>query len=53
MRNIHNLDIENILLICPCIENDKYFIVKNKVDLYFVFKMLPNLYSTSKYQLRE
>ena len=51
MRNIHNLDIENILLICPCIEND--IIVKNKVDLYFVFKMLPNLYSTSKYQLRE
>ena len=40
MRNIHNLDIENILLICPCIEND-------------IFKMLPNLYSTSKYQLRE
>ena len=38
MRNIHNLDIESILLM---------FRISN------VIKILPNLHSTLKYQLRE
>ena len=36
MRNIHNLDIENILLICPCIENDIFHCKKQSG---FVFRI--------------